>query len=98
MFGVSHGGCVTSRAVERGADVDVAVDVAGPADWGPLITTVDRAAKSPSTDPTLKQIYRDHGRPWSKKAIGGTPDQYPERYAERSPGRRRRSPGGTSRS
>jgi dienelactone hydrolase len=84
MFGVSHGGCVTSRAVERGADVDVAVDVAGPANWGPLIKTVDRAAKAPSTNQTLKQIYRNTVD-MVEKAVGGTPDQFPERYAERSP-------------
>ena len=84
MFGVSHGGCVTSRAVERGADVDVAVDVAGPADWGPLIKTVDRAAKLPSTSPTLKQIYRTTVDR-VEDAIGGSPDQFPERYAQRSP-------------
>jgi alpha/beta superfamily hydrolase len=84
MFGVSHGGCVTSRAVERGADVDVAVDVAGPANWGPLIKTVDRAAQAPTTNPTLKQVYRTTVDR-VEKSIGGSPDQYPERYAERSP-------------
>lgn len=84
MMGVSHGGCVTSKAVERGADVDVAVDIAGPAQWGPLIKSVDRAAKAPSTDPALRPTYLTLVDRVTK-AVGGTPDQYPERYAERSP-------------
>jgi dienelactone hydrolase len=84
MFGVSHGGCVTSRAVERGADVDVAVGVAGPANWGPLMKAMDRAAKLPSTDPALRPTFLTLVKAVTK-AVGGTPEQYPERYAERSP-------------
>ena len=42
MLGVSHGGCVTSRAVERGADVDVAAEIAGPADWNAADARVNR--------------------------------------------------------
>jgi dienelactone hydrolase len=84
MVGVSHGGCITSRAVERDADVDAAVDIAGPADWGPLMKTVEREAKLPSTNPTLKQIYRTM-IDLVEKTVGGTPEQYPERYAARSP-------------
>ena len=33
MSGFSHGGCVTTRAVERGAPVQAAVDLFGPSDW-----------------------------------------------------------------
>jgi pimeloyl-ACP methyl ester carboxylesterase len=84
MFGVSHGGCVTTKAVERGADVDAAIDVAGPANWGPLMKDVDRAAKAPTTNPRLKQIYQSILKV-VHQAVGGAPDQFPERYAERSP-------------
>ncbi|MEZ4449694.1 MAG: prolyl oligopeptidase family serine peptidase [Nannocystaceae bacterium] len=34
MTGASHGGCITTRAVERGAPVKAAVDMYGPSDWG----------------------------------------------------------------
>ena len=84
MVGASHGGCVTSRAVERGADVDVAVDIAGPADWVPLMRAGKRRAKSPSTDLALKQFYRILIT-LVEKAVDGTPEQVPKRYAERSP-------------
>jgi len=84
MVGVSHGGCITSRAVERDADVDVAVDIAGPADWGPLVKRVKQEAESPSANPALKQHLRDLSG-MVEKAVDGTPDEVPERYAERSP-------------
>jgi dienelactone hydrolase len=84
MMGLSHGGCITSRAVERGADLDAAVDIAGPTDWDTLTRAVKAAARRPTTKPALKQIYRTIGVQ-VEKAVGGTPDQFPERYAERSP-------------
>ncbi len=33
MSGLSHGGCITTRAVQRGAPVQLAIDMFGPADW-----------------------------------------------------------------
>jgi poly(3-hydroxybutyrate) depolymerase len=84
MLGVSHGGCVTSRAVERGADVDLVAMIAGPADWKSLMRAVKRSMKAPSTTPLLQQILE--GLVDSiEKAVGGTVEQYPKRYAERSP-------------
>jgi dipeptidyl aminopeptidase/acylaminoacyl peptidase len=84
MVGISHGGCVTSRAVERGADIDAAVTIAGPTDWGPLVKRVQEQATNPSTQPGLKQRYRSLVD-MIEKAVGGTPDEVPERYEERSP-------------
>jgi len=84
MVGVSHGGCVTAGAVARDADVDVAVDIAGPVNWGPLVKSVKRKTKLPSTNPTLKQIYVNLVT-LVEKAVGGTPARYPARYDERSP-------------
>lgn len=84
MAGVSHGGCITSRAVERGADVDAAVDIAGPTNWGRLMTRMERAATRPWTDPALRQFYETLVAQVDS-AAGGGPDQYPKRYAERSP-------------
>jgi dienelactone hydrolase len=84
MVGVSHGGCITSRAVERGADIDAAVVIAGPANWGPLVTSVKQSVESPSMDPVIKQHYRSLVE-MIEKAADGTPEEVPERYAERSP-------------
>lgn len=36
MLGESHGGCVTTRAVQRGVDVKRAMDISGPSDWANL--------------------------------------------------------------
>lgn len=36
MHGLSHGGCITTRAVQRGAPVQAAIDVAGPSEWASL--------------------------------------------------------------
>ena len=84
MVGQSHGGCITSKAVERGADIDVAADISGPTDWGALVTDVKQAQNRPSADPTLQKVLEDTVDV-VEKAVGGSPSQYPERYAETSP-------------
>jgi alpha-beta hydrolase superfamily lysophospholipase len=84
MLGVSHGGCVTSRAVEKGADVDLAATIAGPADWKTLMRSVKGSLKDGPTRPVLQQIKKNLVTK-VEEAIGGTAAQYPKRYAERSP-------------
>jgi dienelactone hydrolase len=84
MLGLSHGGCVTSRAVEKGADVDLAVDVAGPSNWITLMRSVKRSLSGPPTRPVLQQIQKNMVVT-IEKAVGGTVAQYPKRYAKRSP-------------
>ena len=74
MLGVSHGGCITSRAVERGADVHLAVEIAGPADWNTLMRSLSGSQQIQTGLVTTIE-----------KAVGGTVAQYPKRYAERSP-------------
>ena len=81
MLGVSHGGCVTSRAVERGADVDLAVEIAGPTDLTALFRELK---KNPSNNPALRKVSNEI-RKRMEKSIGGTPDEKPEQYAMRSP-------------
>jgi alpha-beta hydrolase superfamily lysophospholipase len=84
MIGLSHGGCITSRAVERDADIDLAVDIAGPTDWNSLMPALKRSAKGKSTSPVLRRMHQSVVGT-VEKAVGGTSEQYPERYAERSP-------------
>ncbi len=84
MLGVSHGGCVTSRAVEKDADVDVAVEIAGPANWITLMRSLKRSLKGPTTRPVLRQIQKNLVDT-VEKAVGGSVDQFPKRYARRSP-------------
>ncbi len=84
MLGVSHGGCVTSRAVEKGADVDLAATIAGPADWNTLMRSMKRSLNGGPTMPVLRQIKKNLVIK-VEEAVGGTVAEYPKRYAERSP-------------
>ncbi len=84
MVGVSHGGCITSRAVERGADIDLAIDIAGPTDWTATMRALRRSMNDVSTNPEMREIQKflvDK----VERIVGGTPEQYPERYSMRSP-------------
>jgi hypothetical protein len=81
MFGASHGGCITTRAVQRGAPVHAAVDIFGPSDWAAeyQFWMDEIAAGSPfaSVYEQLVDIM--------DLAVGGPPDQFPDEYAARSP-------------
>ena len=83
MLGVSHGGCITSRAVERGADVDLAIVIAGPTDWNSLMPALKRS-RDESASPVLRRVHQALVST-VEKAVGGTVKQYPKRYADRSP-------------
>lgn len=81
MLGMSHGGCVVLRALERGAQVDAAVSISGVTDWS-------------ATDRFLRDGFRAGGPDSGEQAavlnavevsIGGSSDQLPEAYRERSP-------------
>jgi dienelactone hydrolase len=83
MMGLSHGGCITARAVERGVDVDLAVDIAGPTDWSALTRALKNSEKDSSVNPALQALNKDLVSS-IEKAVGGTPEQYPKRYEARS--------------
>jgi len=70
MSGHSHGGCVTTRAVERGAPVQAAIDIYGPSDWG-LVHGECADCAVVKTD--------------LETATGGTPATRPLAYNWRSP-------------
>jgi dipeptidyl aminopeptidase/acylaminoacyl peptidase len=84
MVGLSHGGCITTRAIQRNAPVEVAVDIAGPTDWA-------RTWNNLHSDMNLFPKGSRNRIPYQvvidtiEKAIGGTPKQYPQRYLSRSP-------------
>lgn len=73
MTGLSHGGCITTRAVERGAKVQAAADVFGPADWALM-------------HERWEEDWVDFlgGGP-IELAVGGTPVERPMGYRWRSP-------------
>jgi len=82
MFGVSHGGCITTRAVQRGAPVVAAINVSGPTDWATNYRLWQRqlAAGTGAPAPIFKYLINV-----LNTAIGGSPDQFPTEYAKRSP-------------
>jgi cephalosporin-C deacetylase-like acetyl esterase len=81
MWGQSHGGCVTLRALERGAPVKAAAAIFGPSDIARVYQGwVDRiAANDPQT--SFYELLRDK----VKTGAGGTPTEVPAAYTARSP-------------
>lgn len=81
LIGVSHGGCIALRALQRGAPVQAAVDVFGPTEAVSLVQFWQ--ARIAAGGPDVAQ-YRD----WLQRllsAAGGPPEAVPPAYAERSP-------------
>jgi dipeptidyl aminopeptidase/acylaminoacyl peptidase len=81
MWGGSHGGCVTTRAVQKGARVTAAADVFGITNLTTLYAfwQVEVAAgRGPVETYRLLIAIAD-------AATGGPPEEYPEAYAARSP-------------
>ncbi len=82
MAGASHGGCVTLRAVQRGALVYAAVAIAAPTDWAVLYHEYADSALvgAPDRRSIYEALMSD-----MEQAFGGTPAQQPAAYASRSP-------------
>jgi hypothetical protein len=81
MLGLSHGGCITLRALQRGAPVQTAVDVFGPTEAVSLVQFWQAriAAGDPNSNEyraLLQQV---------QAAAGGPPQSVPAAYAARSP-------------
>jgi hypothetical protein len=81
MWGTSHGGCVTARALLSGAPVKVAASVFG-------ITSMGAAYQFWQSQLTagvgpIAQYQRLIDL--ANAGIGGSPDEYPEEYQSRSP-------------
>jgi dipeptidyl aminopeptidase/acylaminoacyl peptidase len=83
MIGASHGGCITLRAIARGAPVRAAADLFGPVHWGAIYDDLSgRLALGATGD--LAVTYSDIVERL-KVGAGGTPSEVPEAYAARSP-------------
>ncbi len=82
MAGASHGGCVTLRAVQRGAQVHAAVAIAPPTNWVALYHQYADSALlgDPARRATYEALIAD-----MEQALGGTPGQQVSGYAARSP-------------
>jgi acetyl esterase/lipase len=79
MVGASHGGCITLRALERGAPVHVAAVLAPPGDFAALHAhlTAAVAAGGDSLQGQVLDLLED--------VTGGTPAEVPDAYRIRSP-------------
>lgn len=81
MWGGSHGGCITTRAVQRGAPVHAAADVFGPADLASnyqfWVDQIEAGAEPTATYQQLIEVV--------DTAIGGPPAEFAEEYQARSP-------------
>jgi len=81
MWGGSHGGCVTTRAFQRGAPVHAVVDVFGPNDAAATYAFWQAQVDAGSPHTAAYRELLDIAR----RATGGTPAQVPQAYAQRSP-------------
>lgn len=81
MLGLSHGGCITLRALQRGAPVQTAADVFGPTEAVSLVQFWQ--ARIAAGDPN-STAYRDLLQQ-VQTATGGPPQSVPAAYATRSP-------------
>ncbi len=81
MWGGSHGGCITTRALERGAPVHAAADVFGPADMASNYQFWVDGIENDSEFSGFYQSLIDT----LDTAVGGPPSEFPEAYEARSP-------------
>jgi len=81
MMGGSNGGCITLRALQRGAPVHAAADIFGPTDLAAAhafwLEQIEAGAPMADFIAEVVDIV--------ETATGGTPDQVPEAYRMRSP-------------
>ena len=81
MWGGSHGGCITTRAVQRGAPVHAAADVFGPTDLAENYQFwVDQLEAGTGPTEAYQQLIEV-----VDTAIGGPPAEFPDQYQARSP-------------
>jgi dienelactone hydrolase len=84
MWGGSHGGCITTRAVQRGAPVHAAIDLFGPKDWAADFEMWKANLSSGAGGAQGAALYRLLIRQL-EESTGGTPDSAAGQYAKRSP-------------
>ena len=82
MVGFSHGGCISVRAVQRGAKVQALIDFFGPTDW---IALYQHFKANPVIGTDNTAITANLVLSLAEKLTGGPPEQFPGPYLERSP-------------
>jgi dipeptidyl aminopeptidase/acylaminoacyl peptidase len=81
MLGISHGGCITLRALQRGAPVQAAVNVFGPTEAASLVQFWQaRVAAGDPNAAAYRELINEVLR-----ATGGSPDPASPAYTSRSP-------------
>jgi dienelactone hydrolase len=88
--GASHGGCVTLSLAIRQPELKAAVDLAGPSDWAALHNWMsDQLARGEPFCASIGQTgcsaLHQEMLGQLTAALGGTPSQVPQAYADRSP-------------
>lgn len=83
MFGLSHGGCITLRAVERGVKLRSAFAGVPPTDFATLHAAWQAGLGAPPDD-VAEAVWRELTRV-VETATMGTPASRPRAYEERSP-------------
>ena len=83
MYGASHGGCITLRAIERGAPVQSALALVPPTDFAALHAYFRDGLAGDPTD-TQRLVWTELLKV-IEGATAGTPQQQPAAYRERSP-------------
>lgn len=81
VMGGSHGGCISLRAVQKGAPAQVLVEFYGPSDWVAEYEQIQQLVGS--SDSTKKYVGQFLDSVVTK-ALGGTPTQVPQPYKDRS--------------
>ena len=79
MWGGSHGGCITQRAIQRGAQVRAAFDAFGPTDWTPLYQYWQQQVAAGTNASLYMQLLA------VMTQAAGTPAANPAGYDARSP-------------
>ncbi len=82
VAGASHGGCISLRAVQKGAPAQVLIDIFGPSDWTAEYQQLQQLAASSDN---IKKSVGESLSALLRTAIGGTPAQAPQNYKVRSP-------------
>ncbi|MCX7600631.1 MAG: prolyl oligopeptidase family serine peptidase [Meiothermus sp.] len=82
VAGGSHGGCISLRAVQKGAPAQVLIDLFGPSDWIAEYQQLQQLAASSDSN---KKLVGQSLSALLQTALGGTPVQAPQNYKVRSP-------------
>jgi acetyl esterase/lipase len=84
MTGGSHGGCITLRAIERGAEVALAAALVPATDFAGLHDYWTSSLAGGEGTPAQETVWRGL-RDIVEAATGGTPETMPDAYRARSP-------------